>query len=364
MTGKKLLQLLETETDVAFTGYLAPEANMWFRKGFIVALQHIYSEQLNNQNAFDEINFLISTDAVFPLNNNKIYINKLLASNITYVATAITVTTELPHNFIVGDTFTLSGSVFTTNAPNGTFTILTTPDANTFTYTAGATPTGTYTPNTGYITSPKIISDYFHYLDYGKARFTKTTPFSVIGSTNSTPIKITLNKRSYLRDKDNVVISGIAGNTNANGTFYLRQANEFSYFLYTDENLTNAVSGNGNQSGVGTLSQIFDSTLKFKRSQEKGSLYGKPTAENPYFQQSKMLIKILPDDEVCDQIKIDYIIKPPVFIDTADDTTDLSDHYPDFFQYRIVSEAAKLFTMSLRDTTGLQIAQEEIIENP
>lgn len=369
MTGTQLFAFLQKEIDLAYTGYVSSgaEADGWFKKGFIVALQNIYRQQLDNQNAFDEINFLVSTDAVFPLNNNRIYTNKLLISNVTNVGTTVTVTTELAHNFILGDTLTISGVAgFTTNNPNGTFTIIAPVTATTFTFTAGSAPTGgPYTANSGYITSaPKMIADYYHYLDYGKAKFSRATAYIVSASTNTSPIRITLNKRTYFRSYDQVTIAGIAGNTNANGTFYLRQANEFQYFLYSDPLLQTPVAGNGNQTNTGTIAQVVSGTLKFKRSQEKGWVYGVPTPENPYFQQSKILIKILPDNQVCDQLTLDYIIKPPAFADTLNNTIDLSDHYPDFFQYRWISETGKLINMSMRDGAGLQIENEIIVENP
>lgn len=367
MTGVQLYNFLVRETDLAFTGYIqaGTEADDWFKKGFIVTLQNIYREQLANQNAFDEINFLISTDAIYPLNNNKIYINQLLIADVTFVGTTITLTTELPHNLIAGDTITTSGILNFTNNPNGTFTVIAPVTANVLTFVATLNPTsGTYTANSGHLISPKIISDYYHYLDFGRARFTQLTSYKVIGSTFATPIKITLDKRTYLRTGDQVFITGIGGNTNANGTFYLRQANETQYFLYTDATLSTPAVGNGTQTGTGVLSQIITSTLKFKRSQEKGWVFGEPSVQNPYFQQSKLLIKILPTNQVCDQLTLDYIIKPPAFANTLNNTIDLSDHYPDFFQYRWISETGKLINLSMRDSAGVGAENEIIIENP
>lgn len=367
MTGVDIFRLFQFETDMAYTAYISsgPEADVWFRKGMIVAIQHIYEKQLKDQQAFDEINYLIATDAVFPMNNNQIYINQLLIANVTNVGTTITLTTELSHNLIVGDAITTTGIAgFTTNNPNGTWTVIAPITATTLTYTATLAPTGAATINKGYLTSPKIMSDYWHYLDYGSARFTHPTLFTVTASTNSNPIKITLNKRSYLRSGDQVVIAGITGNTNVNGTRFLKQLQETQYFLYSDAGLTTPVVGNGTQSGIGTVSQVYNSTIKFKRSQEKGQVYGEPTVQDPYFQESKILIKILPTSDVCDQLTLDYIIKPTVFISTANATIDLSDHYPEFFQHRIISETAKLLSFALRDGQLTQGESILIQENP
>ncbi len=237
---------------------------------------------------------------------------------------------------------------------------MTVTDPVTFGVTTTTALTGTFT--SGEITFPDSIFDYYHYLR-AEATFTQATNYTVVSSTNATPIKITLNKRSYLRSSDKVVIAGILGNTNANGTFYLKQANEFDYFLYSDIKLTIPVSGNGKQTGIGTVSEVFNSTLRFKRSDEKGSVYGEPTVENPYFQQSKNLIRILPD-EPCSSIKIDYIRTPTFFIDVNDAVTDLTNYFNLDMQYAIKNETLRIFAASARDGNLYQSSTVSKQENP
>jgi hypothetical protein len=63
-------------------------------------------------------------------------------TNVTYSTTTITVT-RTDHGFKVGDVIAVTGLTATTNAPNGNFfAVATVANANTFTYTALAAPTG------------------------------------------------------------------------------------------------------------------------------------------------------------------------------------------------------------------------------
>jgi len=362
MTGNELKKIFEQETDLSYTAFYDDiKLNRWFKKAIIQSAQDIYLNRLNNQNAFDELNFLIATDQTITVNNNQVYTAPLLLANVTIAAITGTFTTELPHNLLTGNTVTTSGIAgFTTN-PNGTF-VITVTGATTFTAIVTASA-GAYTANTGYVTSPVMLSDYYHYL-FGSASFTLPTIFTITGSTNATPIVITINKRSYFKTGSKVLVGGIAGNTNANGTFFLKQYTDFTYGLYTDSTFQTPAVGNGAQTGTGTISELVtDSVLKFKRSDEKGTILGKPTVYNPFFQQSKLLIKILPATPVS-TATFDYIRVPPQFVNVADTSIDMSSWYPLYFQYLWISEVGKMMALALRDGSLAQGEQELIVTNP
>jgi hypothetical protein len=65
------------------------------------------------------------------------------SSAFTYSGTTITVTTNYNHNLSPGNPIYVIGTTATTNPPNGSFRVLTTPTSNTFTYQATFAPTGT-----------------------------------------------------------------------------------------------------------------------------------------------------------------------------------------------------------------------------
>lgn len=68
----------------------------------------------------------------------------------TNSGTSVTATVASTAAIKVGQTVLIQGvSGFTTNSPNGLFSVATVPSGTTFTFTANATPTGTYTANSG-----------------------------------------------------------------------------------------------------------------------------------------------------------------------------------------------------------------------
>lgn len=371
MTSAAIFDLLEKDADINYSGYIdTATANQWFYKAFVEATQEIYQKRLNEQNSFDEISYLIATGQQFNINpvTNTMYLGytQIPLAMIWNVGTLVTVTSLLPHDLITGTRVMFNNivqsSVGNMTQLNGQIYTITVLDIYTFQFTANFTITNVGAFTSGIITFPDTVPQYEHLLK-GEAQFTKNTPYTVVASTNATPIMITLNTRSYFRDEDNVVISGIGGNTNANGTFFLKYANEFSYFLYNDWQFQLPVIGNGIQTGIGTVQQIIKSPLRFKRSDEKGSIYGKPTVENPFYQQSYNLIKILPEWAQCNWIKLDFIRIPPFYINVADTTTDLSNYYSESFQILVENKALRIFFESTKDIVGISTSGQDVIEN-
>lgn len=72
----------------------------------------------------------------------------------SYSGSTITINTTDNHCVTVGQKVTISGLGSTTNAPNGTFTVASIININTFTFIANATPTGTATVSNAKITRP------------------------------------------------------------------------------------------------------------------------------------------------------------------------------------------------------------------
>lgn len=78
------------------------------------------------------------------------------------------------------------------------------------------------------------------------------TSLSVTGATNASPIVITAASHG-LTDRQPVTISGVTGNTAANGTFYVKVLTANTFALYTDNMLTSAVTANANYIGGGVV---------------------------------------------------------------------------------------------------------------
>lgn len=376
MTGSALKALFELQSDVAYSSYLDdPKLNELVNKAFINVTQSIYLNRLNNQNAFDEMNYLVALDKTFSVdsatNTLFLYSTAQTILGLTYTGgtnPTVTITTTLPHDLLVGMSVDLAGIAGTLTLPaalNGNTYQVVSVAATSFTFVkSGAALTGVYTASSGNFIPHYNVTDYLHYL-FAEVKFTQSlSPLVVSSSTNATPIKITLNKRSTLRTSEQVVIAGIAGNTNANGTFYLRQANDYDYYLYSDAFLQTPIVGNGTQTGTGTISQIFTSVQKFKKFDQKGNLLGAPTVQTPYFQEQERFLKVYPLTYPCSSITMDYIRKLPFSIDVTDTTTDLSSYFPLSIQYEIVNELVRLFAGSTRDIGLVQDAKDQLIQNP
>ena len=79
------------------------------------------------------------------------------------------------------------------------------------------------------------------------------TTIAVSGATNATPIRITTSASHNLNDGDTVVISGVLGNTAANGSWWVDRQSATTFDLYSNEALSTGVAGNGAYTSGGTV---------------------------------------------------------------------------------------------------------------
>lgn len=368
VTGQYLSKYFDNKIGQAYSGYLdTTKKNRLFKDAFLRIIESRY-KSIPFQKSLDEEGYLNTTNATFAVNANQIYTAPLVASNIVVVSTTATVTTYLPHNLITGDRVTFSNVAGLTPGITGTFSVTVT-GAKTFTITVPA-QTGTYTANSGTFTSTNsagvsnMISDYWHVLSL-RARFTpEFYNLKVTGATQASPIVVTVDKYNNLRTEDNIVISGVVGNTNANGTFYIRKQNNFTFALYSDEHLQTPVSGTGAYVSGGTISKVFNNDAKPYLPKTKISVLNIPTPDKPRFENAERFLKIYPLNYVCAQIELDYVRQPDVFVDVADNVIDLSAYYPEKFLYHLTDVAAELFATPTRDPELERMQQQNIQENP
>ncbi len=81
---------------------------------------------------------------------------------------------------------------------------------------------------------------------------------TVTGATGAAiPIVITTGTNHGLRDGQRVSIEGVAGNTNANGSYFAKVLSATSFSLFTDKQLTQPRVGNANYTAGGTWSVVL-----------------------------------------------------------------------------------------------------------
>ncbi|MCA9138826.1 MAG: proprotein convertase P-domain-containing protein, partial [Planctomycetales bacterium] len=81
----------------------------------------------------------------------------------------------------------------------------------------------------------------------------------IAGATNESPISITTSSQSGTSELSNgqmVKITGVLGNTNANGTFYVKVTSPTTFALYTNALLTTPQAGNASYTSGGTWQSI------------------------------------------------------------------------------------------------------------
>lgn len=124
----------------------------------------------------------------------------------------------------------------------------------------------TIAPVMGSIGSGPIVGDFYAYVRFVdrdgnfsslspvSAKFTPTSGVGTItGATNAAPIVLTVGNAATLTNGQTVKVSGVQGNTAANGIFSVQQVSSSTVALYEDFSLTTPVIGNGTYISGGTL---------------------------------------------------------------------------------------------------------------
>ncbi len=365
-TGATLSLYFDQKVSAAYTGYLDnTKKNRLFKDAFVSLIERTYRADFEIKE-WDEITYV--TNVAVPVTPvlNILNTAALQIINVTiFSATVFEVTTALPHGLIASEPVVISGVAgsLTMNTANGSFISTTVISSTKFRITV-ASATGAYTANTGIVVTPATISDYWHLLAIKCVFNSPLYGITVTDATNRNPIILELNKRSVIRSGSKIVVSGITGNTAANGTFYARVRNDYQLALYSDVNLQVPVIGNGAYISGGTVSLINENYATALTSKMKIGTLNKPTAQEPYFEIANNLIKIHPLTQPCASATIDYIRVPQVVVDVANAVTDLTLYYPEKFLFALVTEAAKLFANETRDLELLQTSTNDQNTNP
>lgn len=361
-TGADLYKIFENKIDKAYSSFINPtRANRLFKESLFTAIEN-KKKNLDSQKEYDELKLNITTNKVYVPNRNRLYTADLSVTGVTFSGFIVTVTTALHHNVLVGDSITLTGVLGITNV-NGVGIVSAVISTTQFSFIAAGIPVGTYTANTGTLTSDKIISDYMHLMAV-KSKYTKQYfDLTVKDATNTSPIILTLSDLTNLRSYEQVTISGVLGNTAANGTLYIKKISSKKISLYSDKDLQIAVPGNGAYFSGGIISRINYEYCTYYYSDRKIGAYSSPTIEFPKVELSKNLLKFYPLDEICQEITIDYLSTATVLPVVTDTVIDLETYYPYKFLTYVCDVAASLFAQQVRDGELTQTTQLDLKQN-
>ena len=112
------------------------------------------------------------------------------------------------------------------------------------------------------------------------------------------------------------------------------------------------------------LRPVEENWAKYLQSDRRISQSGKPTVNEPRFNQHKNFILMHPQNASCPSVDVDYIRKPEVVIDVTNDISNLDLFYSETLLNRLTDEAVKMFYQEVRDPNQYQIADREMIDNP
>lgn len=96
---------------------------------------------------------------------------------LTFSGTTITVSCTGAHGLRVGDGIYVTGTTATTNPPNGSWTVATTPTVQSFTFVANAAPTGTISSVTNGSLYPRALGFVQHRAFDGGVQFSNVVPY-------------------------------------------------------------------------------------------------------------------------------------------------------------------------------------------
>lgn len=358
VTGSDLSKYFDNKVSQSYSGYLDnTKKNRLMKDAFLRIIEDRYN-QLPFQKSLDEEGYLNTTNAVFNVNNNQIYTAPLV---VTKISTTGLVTTYLPHNCNTGDLVVISNSQGLTPSPDGSWVITVT---GPYTFDTTYVGAGTYLANSATITYSNMIKDYWHVLSIRPYFEKQIYNLSITNATNATPIVLTVNQYSQLRTGDNIVISGVGGNTNANGTRYIKVLNNYKIALYSDADLQVPIAGNANYTSGGIISKTYWNDAKSYLPRTKISVLNTPTPDKPRFENAERYIKIYPLNVTCSKIEIDYVRQPDIFINVADNVMDLTAYYPEKFLFHLTDVAAQMFAMPTRDPELNRMSSQQMQENP
>ncbi len=366
LTTSQIKSFFLNKIDKSYTGYFDDaRLNRIFKSALLQSVEQKY-RTLDQEKIYDELRFLIKTEESFKVNNNKLYLQPLAISSISLGGGGATFTTELPHNLIANDTVVISDVTGITGSINGSFTVDTIASDYSFFITIGGLG-GSYTSISGLASIPiKGIMDYMHSLTI-RANFNQT--IKEAGSVASVYIgsdyvKITFKQTHNIRPQELITISGVSGTgtvTDLNDDWNISRYDDYSIWISTS--VTGTVSSVKNIA----VSQYFYEYCKYNYSDRKIGVFGIPKVSEPSYEDGNDLIKIYPLDEICDEITIDYLARPQVYIDFSDTTLtnfDWGTRYPEKFLYYVIDYAANIVYSFIRDTEGIQIESKTILENP
>lgn len=374
ITGADINLLFEQQIDKSFSAYLDSfKKNRLFKNTIVLAVEKKYLN-LATQKEYDELRLLLNVDKVVSVNGHQIFLDGNPITNIT-ISTGppffIVITTAFDNSLQIGDMVTVSGINGITATPilNGSIGPVFAGTGTTFAPNQFMVPataaTGAWTGG-GIIEPTPGLLDYWHLFSIKSKYKELVKNIFITGTIANSPVGVKVSGRSSLRTGEQVVIENSA-DAAANGVFYVRVINSTLIELYTDKDLkVPSPTGNGTTVAGGTISRYYYNYCSPYFSDRKADILGQATVRKPGFIVAKRAINLYPENEMCIESTLDYMIRiqDQYFIDVDNSTTDLEAFWPVKLLYHFIDQAAKHYAGPSRDQMLSQDMTVKTVMNP
>lgn len=362
-TGADLYRYIQDGIDQEYSAFLnTAYGNRLIRESIILTAEKMYSTN-RTQKTVDELSPLTVLDRSIPVRNNRFYTTPLNITSITFVGTTVTLSVGQAHGLSIGDTFTVSdvqGIVV-----GGAYTVITVPTTTSVTFVEPAV-SGTYTPNTGNVTHGYMLPDMQHPLVI-ETTFVETLPSDLFGisSVGTAPVPyVSFTYKTTVRTGSVIRISGALGVTGLNGTFYCKQRNRNSYFLFLDANFTQAATLSGTYQGSGVARVVVKEYATRLHSDRRIAPSSDANPWRPKYGISDNTILLYPQEQTCESVKVDYLKQPPFEVSVTNTTLDLELYYNFKFLMRVKDECVIQFMFRMREDGQAQAEMVNSQMNP
>lgn len=359
-TGEDLFKYLKNSVDQEYSGYLDnTKADRLFRETVIEVIEQKYrSPETQKQN--DEISNLILLDQEITVRGNRVRTVPLSISDLVFAGTTATLTFNVPHQLVTGDSFTISNSEGFTPSMNTQFTVGAVISDLVFQFTIPVT-TGAWVANTGQVTHDFMYPDMMHPLTM-KSTFVDSDRNSV-SSLNSATGMIRLSSASNIRTGSRIRITNGLGVTGLNTDHYVKVQSRLGdkMYLFQDSALMIPSVLSGTYQGGAVMRLIVDEYMTKLFPDRRIAPSSQGDVWTPKYGTDDNGFNIYPLNETCTNLTADYIRNPVVTIDTTDDAIDLELYYPFKLLMHIKDRASVTWMIRMREeqTATVQNQQDQ-----
>ena len=373
VTGLDLSKLFEDKIDNSYSDYVS-DAKMQraFDNAFLRIIENKY-RGMDTQKEFDELSELMVIDKRLLINNDRFRTVAVPIASVTTGLLTTTFTFAAEHNLVEDDTFTVSDVLGILTGVNVTHTVTAVSIISDTVIELATASTGTATANTGsattqHLSTDSMLPDYLHVLAIKSYMYdTSKDGYSPYKVQAGTPGVVEFFRPNKIRSGD-YVHSADLSLTNPQQFIILKRINEFKYEIYdaSDRTMNTPITVPVAPTNLSdfVLRPVEENWAKYLQSDRRISQSGKPTVNEPRFNQHKNFILMHPQNASCPAVDVDYIRKPEVVIDVTDDVRDLNLFYSETLLNRLTDEAVKMFYQEVRDLNQYQVADREMLDNP